>query len=76
VENSNFKQSLVLAMASLMIGALCLTLHYLNKPSARCCSGALSVQAGAGIVADSVPDMEYQETINKANGLLEAIAYA
>jgi anthranilate synthase component I len=38
--------------------------------------GALSVQAGAGIVADSVPEMEYQETINKANGLLEAIAYA
>ena len=38
--------------------------------------GALSVQAGAGIVADSVPELEYQETINKANGLLEAIAYA
>jgi anthranilate synthase component 1 len=31
------------------------------------------VQAGAGIVADSVPAEEYQETLNKARGLLTAI---
>ncbi len=31
------------------------------------------VQAGAGIVADSVPQYEYQETLNKARGLLRAI---
>ena len=31
------------------------------------------VQAGAGIVADSVPASEYQETLNKARGLLRAI---
>jgi anthranilate synthase component 1 len=31
------------------------------------------VQAGAGIVADSVPENEYQETLNKARGLLKAI---
>ncbi len=30
------------------------------------------VQAGAGIVADSVPEKEYQETKNKAKALLEA----
>jgi anthranilate synthase component 1 len=35
--------------------------------------GVLSVQAGAGIVADSDPKMEYQETLNKAKGMLEAI---
>jgi anthranilate synthase component 1 len=34
------------------------------------------VQAGAGIVADSVPEMEYQETLNKARGMLTAIAVA
>ncbi len=34
------------------------------------------VQAGAGIVADSVPAEEYQETLNKAKGLLNAIALA
>ncbi len=34
------------------------------------------VQAGAGIVADSVPTLEYQETINKAKGLLRAIEIA
>jgi anthranilate synthase component 1 len=34
------------------------------------------VQAGAGIVADSVPTTEYQETLNKAQGLLKAIAIA
>lgn len=33
----------------------------------------VSVQAGAGLVADSVPENEYEETINKARGLLEAI---
>jgi anthranilate synthase component 1 len=31
------------------------------------------VQAGAGIVADSDPSAEYQETLNKARGLLKAI---
>ena len=34
----------------------------------------VSVQAGAGIVADSFPDKEYQETINKAKGILKALA--
>ena len=34
------------------------------------------VQAGAGIVADSVPELEYQETLNKARGLLRAIQVA
>jgi len=33
----------------------------------------VQVQAGAGLVADSVPESEYQETLNKARGLLEAI---
>jgi anthranilate synthase component I len=31
------------------------------------------VQAGAGIVADSNPEKEYQETVNKAKALIEAI---
>ena len=31
------------------------------------------IQAGAGIVADSNPDKEYQETINKARGMIKAI---
>ena len=31
------------------------------------------VQAGAGIVADSVPEREYEETLNKARALLAAI---
>ena len=34
----------------------------------------VSVQAGAGIVADSSPTNEYQETINKAKGILMALA--
>jgi len=34
------------------------------------------VQAGAGIVADSVPEREYDETLNKARSLLKAIALA
>jgi len=34
------------------------------------------LQAGAGIVADSQPDKEYEETINKAKGMLRAIEIA
>ncbi|MBW4521133.1 MAG: anthranilate synthase component I [Scytolyngbya sp. HA4215-MV1] len=33
----------------------------------------VSVQAGAGLVADSQPEKEYEETLNKARGMLEAI---
>lgn len=36
--------------------------------------GVISIQAGAGLVADSVPPSEYQETINKAKGMLKAVA--
>ena len=31
------------------------------------------VQSGAGIVADSVPEKEYQETVNKAKALMRAV---
>jgi anthranilate synthase component I len=34
------------------------------------------LQAGAGIVADSVPQREYEETLNKATGLLRALEIA
>jgi anthranilate synthase component 1 len=36
----------------------------------------LSVQAGAGIVADSVPATEWEETINKSRALRRAVALA
>ncbi len=36
----------------------------------------LRIQAGAGIVADSVPEHEYQETVNKAQVLLDAVRLA
>jgi anthranilate synthase component 1 len=38
--------------------------------------GKAFVQAGAGIVADSQPRREYQETRSKAAGMLEAIRLA
>ena len=34
--------------------------------------GQMLVQAGAGIVADSEPEAEYQETRNKARALIRA----
>jgi anthranilate synthase component 1 len=40
-------------------------------------SGARAeVQAGAGVVADSVPAREYEETVNKARAMLRAIEMA
>ncbi|MBO9610929.1 MAG: anthranilate synthase component I family protein, partial [Paenibacillaceae bacterium] len=38
--------------------------------------GKAYVQAGAGIVWDSVPEKEYEETVNKAKGMLKAIRTA
>ncbi len=38
--------------------------------------GEIFVQAGAGIVADSDPEYEFQETVNKARALIEAIDLA
>jgi anthranilate synthase component 1 len=38
--------------------------------------GKAYVQAGAGIVWDSVPEKEYEETVNKAKALLKAIRAA
>ena len=36
----------------------------------------LYIQAGGGVVADSVPALEYEETMNKARALLKAISQA
>lgn len=38
--------------------------------------GKACVQAGAGVVADSTPEGEYVETVNKAMGMMAAIARA
>jgi anthranilate synthase component 1 len=38
--------------------------------------GRAYVQAGGGIVADSLPEREYQETVNKSRALLEALQKA
>jgi anthranilate synthase component 1 len=35
--------------------------------------GRAFVQSGAGVVADSVPEKEFEETLNKAKGLLVSI---
>ena len=35
--------------------------------------GRAYVQSGAGIVADSMPEKEFEETLNKARGLLVSI---
>ena len=38
--------------------------------------GVLNVQAGAGIVADSVPELEWKETRNKARVMVKAVELA
>lgn len=39
-------------------------------------NGQIHIQAGAGVVADSIPTAEYQETVSKASALLKAVAIA
>ena len=38
--------------------------------------GIAYVQAGGGIVYDSIPEREYEESMNKARVLLKAISQA
>lgn len=39
-------------------------------------NGKVYVQAGAGIVYDSVPESEHQESLNKSRGMLQAVRLA
>jgi anthranilate synthase component 1 len=39
-------------------------------------NGVFDVQAGAGVVADSIPASEYEETMNKAKAMLKAVEIA
>ncbi|MCD8048577.1 MAG: anthranilate synthase component I [Clostridia bacterium] len=47
---------------------MCIAIRMASKKD-----GKVYVQAGAGIVADSVPESEYQECLNKAGAMAEAI---
>jgi len=38
--------------------------------------GMLHMQAGAGIVADSIPDLEWKETMNKSRAVFKAVELA
>jgi anthranilate synthase component 1 len=39
-------------------------------------NGKIYVQAGAGIVYDSIPESEHQESLNKSRGILQAVCLA
>ncbi len=45
-------------------------------PRPSCCASPDLLQAGAGLVADSVPESEYEETVNKSAALGRAIDLA
>ena len=44
-----------------------------NKRQAVKKDGRVYVQSGGGVVADSDPEKEYQESINKAMAVVEAV---
>ncbi len=50
---------------------MCITIRTLLQKN-----GKIYVQAGAGIVADSDPHLEYKETVNKAMGMMKAVEMA
>lgn len=49
----------------------CITIRTLFMQNKR-----LWIQAGAGIVADSVPELEFKETVNKSMGMRRAVELA
>jgi para-aminobenzoate synthetase component 1 len=64
-------------------GVYCGTIGYLSVTGAMDTSivirtysalrGQVYFQAGGGIVADSDPELEYRETLDKARGLMETL---
>jgi len=46
----------------------CIAIRFAYKKNGR-----VFVRSGAGIVADSVPETEYQECVNKAGAMIKAI---
>ena len=52
------------------------TLVFTGDDSRTGRSGRVYAQVGAGIVADSEPSREYEETLNKAQSMLRAIEVA
>jgi anthranilate synthase component 1 len=50
---------------------MCITIRTILFKDNKAC-----IQAGAGIVADSDPELEYKETLNKARGMFRAIEMA
>ena len=38
--------------------------------------GRLYIEAGCGVVADSIPELEWQETLNKGRAIFRAVAMA
>ena len=50
---------------------VCISIRLAYKKNGRIC-----VQSGAGIVADSVPEKEFQECINKARAVVAALKMA
>jgi anthranilate synthase component 1 len=50
---------------------MCITIRTIIKEG-----NEITLQAGAGIVADSKPEYEYQETLNKLQALKTAVANA
>ena len=55
-------------------GRVALTQHACHQLIAA--GHCVSVQAGAGVVADSVPELEWQETLNKGRALFRAVEMA
>lgn len=54
----------------------CITLRTLVITPTTSGEWRVDAQVGAGVVADSVPSSEYQETISKAQGMLSALGIA
>ncbi len=54
----------------------CITLRTLVITPGENGVSRVDAQVGAGIVADSEPSQEYQETLNKAQGMLSALSLA
>ena len=71
IKEKKLKRSdwLILVLAGILILIIAIRLVYKKK-------GEICIRSGAGIVADSVPEKEFEECCNKARAVVQAIAQA
>ena len=76
LEARNGQCRLNLSVKKVYMGSSAIGVFLLSKAGTEVFLGNIFIRSGAGIVADSVPETEYQECLNKAAAVVNALKRA